>query len=210
MISSVGDRIAILRKLKNLTQADLAKILNISHQSVSKWERSESYPDISSLIELRGVFETSIDYILTGEVNNNFSSIVTEDTIQDKNLLSINKHDLRNYLITALDKGEAKLELDNILERLPSIDLRDVLVYALDRGQTDFSLSKAIESIPSIDLRDVLLVAIDHGKYDFELKRVVSRLQPSEFEDLATAIKNDGIETDLDIELDEIKENIQN
>ncbi|XMB87182.1 helix-turn-helix transcriptional regulator [Mycoplasmatota bacterium WC44] len=205
MISGVGERIATLRKLKSLTQAELANLLNISHQSVSKWERSESYPDISLLIELREIFETSVDYILTGEEIDYSSSKMFESTSIDKEILSINEHDLRKFLISALDKGDTNLDLDNLIDRLPSIDLRDVLVYALDRGKTDFSLSKAIENIPSIDLRDVLLVAIDHGKYDFQLNKVVSRLQPSEFEDLATAIENDGVDTKLDIELDEMR-----
>nr|MBQ4320513.1 helix-turn-helix transcriptional regulator [Clostridia bacterium] len=35
------------RLLKNLTQEDIAEYLNITPQSVSKWERSESYPDIT-------------------------------------------------------------------------------------------------------------------------------------------------------------------
>jgi len=199
MITGVGERITLLRKSKKLTQADLANMLNISHQSISKWERSESYPDVSMLVELRSILETTIDYLLIGISSNNqsFETPITNELVNSES-------ELRNYIISSLDKGNKSIDLDNILKRLPSIDLRDVLIYALDKGKTDFDLSKSIELIPSIDLRDVLLVAIDHGKYDFKLKKVVSRLQPSEFEDLATAIKNDGIDTELDIELNDL------
>lgn len=38
-----------LRKEKNISQEELAKILNTSRQAVSKWERGESYPDIDKL-----------------------------------------------------------------------------------------------------------------------------------------------------------------
>lgn len=52
------------RILKNLTQEDVAKFLNITAQSVSKWERGESYPDITFLPALANIFETSIDVLI--------------------------------------------------------------------------------------------------------------------------------------------------
>lgn len=52
------------RLLKNLTQEDIAEMLNITPQSVSKWERGESYPDITFLPALANIFETSIDLLI--------------------------------------------------------------------------------------------------------------------------------------------------
>ncbi len=52
------------RILKNLTQEDVAEYLNITPQSVSKWERNESYPDITFLPALANIFETSIDVLV--------------------------------------------------------------------------------------------------------------------------------------------------
>ncbi len=52
------------RLLKNLTQEDIAEYLNITPQSVSKWERGESYPDITFLPALANIFETSIDLLI--------------------------------------------------------------------------------------------------------------------------------------------------
>lgn len=52
------------RALKNLTQEDVAEYLGITPQSVSKWERQESYPDITFLPALASIFETSIDLLL--------------------------------------------------------------------------------------------------------------------------------------------------
>ena len=48
------------RTIKNLTQEDVADYLGITPQSVSKWERSECYPDITLLPALANIFETSI------------------------------------------------------------------------------------------------------------------------------------------------------
>ena len=52
------------RVLKNLTQEDVAEYLRITPQSVSKWERGESYPDITLLPALANIFETSIDLLV--------------------------------------------------------------------------------------------------------------------------------------------------
>ena len=55
------------RTIKNLTQEDVADYLGITPQSVSKWERSECYPDITLLPALANIFETSIDLIRAKE-----------------------------------------------------------------------------------------------------------------------------------------------
>lgn len=52
------------RILKNLTQEDIAEYLGITPQSVSKWERGESYPDITFLPALANIFETSVDLLI--------------------------------------------------------------------------------------------------------------------------------------------------
>ena len=52
------------RLLKSLTQEDVAEYLGITAQSVSKWERGESYPDISFLPALANIFETSVDLLI--------------------------------------------------------------------------------------------------------------------------------------------------
>ena len=52
------------RILKDLTQEDIAEYLGITAQSVSKWERGESYPDISFLPALANIFETSVDLLI--------------------------------------------------------------------------------------------------------------------------------------------------
>lgn len=52
------------RIMKNLTQEDVAEYLGITAQSVSKWERGESYPDITFLPALANIFETSIDLLI--------------------------------------------------------------------------------------------------------------------------------------------------
>ena len=65
-ISQIGAQIALLRKEKGLTQNELGERLGISFQAVSKWERGETLPDTSILLDLAGVLGTSVDFILSG------------------------------------------------------------------------------------------------------------------------------------------------
>ena len=60
----LAENIKKFRLLKNMTQEDVAECLGITPQSVSKWERGESYPDIALLPALANVFETSIDLLM--------------------------------------------------------------------------------------------------------------------------------------------------
>lgn len=59
-----GDNIKSLRKKQNLTQESLADLLGVSFQAISKWERGESYPDISLLPVIANFFSVSIDDLL--------------------------------------------------------------------------------------------------------------------------------------------------
>ena len=62
---NLGEKIYELRTKKNLSQGDLADKLDVSRQSVSKWENNTAVPDLDKLIKLCDVFEISLDE-LTG------------------------------------------------------------------------------------------------------------------------------------------------
>lgn len=63
-IMYLSENLKKYRIIKNLTQEDVAEYLGITAQSVSKWERGESYPDITFLPALANIFETSIDLLI--------------------------------------------------------------------------------------------------------------------------------------------------
>ncbi len=64
---AIAKNLCELRKMKNMTQADLAEKLNYSDKAVSKWERAESVPDISVLKALADIFGVTVDYLITEE-----------------------------------------------------------------------------------------------------------------------------------------------
>lgn len=60
----IGENIKKLRKERELTQEVLANFLGVSYQSVSKWERGDSYPDITLLPSIASFFDVSVDELL--------------------------------------------------------------------------------------------------------------------------------------------------
>ena len=65
---SLGTNISRLRAEKHLSQGDLAEALDVSRQSVSKWETDSSVPDLDKLVKLSQLFGVSLDELVTGAV----------------------------------------------------------------------------------------------------------------------------------------------
>lgn len=62
---STGEKIARLRRDNNYTQEQLADLLSVSRQAVSKWESDIAYPETDKLIKIAELFNCSVDYLLT-------------------------------------------------------------------------------------------------------------------------------------------------
>lgn len=60
----IGMNIAAYRKRNRLTQVGLAEKLNYSDKAVSKWERGESAPDVSTLVQLADLFDVTVNALL--------------------------------------------------------------------------------------------------------------------------------------------------
>ena len=65
---TMGEKLASLRKRKGITQECLSEILNVSRQSVSRWELNTAFPETEKLIKLSRLLECSIDFLLNDEV----------------------------------------------------------------------------------------------------------------------------------------------
>jgi len=60
----IAENVKALRKANDMTQEDVAEVLGVSPQSVSKWERGDTYPDITLLPSLANLFKTSVDALI--------------------------------------------------------------------------------------------------------------------------------------------------
>ena len=86
---NIGERIYELRRKNSMSQEDLAEKMNVSRQSISKWESSQSVPEVEKIIQLSNIFNVSTDWILKGENSkkqksqsnkNNLKSVQTVST----------------------------------------------------------------------------------------------------------------------------------
>ena len=69
-----SEKLILLRKRKGLTQQEFSRAVGVSRQSVYKWESGQSYPEASKLLEIRRLFDVSIDHLLDDTVVLPFSS----------------------------------------------------------------------------------------------------------------------------------------
>ena len=65
--SNVAKNITELRILNNMTQMELGEKLNYSDKTISKWERAESSPDLSALVEMADLFGVTLVYLVKSE-----------------------------------------------------------------------------------------------------------------------------------------------
>ena len=61
-----GERLLELRKNKNISQEEFAEILDVSRQSISKWENDKAYPEMTRLLFMSDYFGVSLDYLMRG------------------------------------------------------------------------------------------------------------------------------------------------
>lgn len=65
--NTVAKNISTLRQMNNMTQTELGEKLNYSDKTISKWERGESTPDISVLVEIASMFGVTLDSLVRSE-----------------------------------------------------------------------------------------------------------------------------------------------
>lgn len=75
----IGKYLQEKRKSKQMTQADLAELLNVTYQAVSRWETGESIPDIGTLDQIATLYNVSIDEILQRD----FTSSTNKENTMD-------------------------------------------------------------------------------------------------------------------------------
>lgn len=93
----IGNKLNQLRKLSGMTQEQLAEKINVSRQTVSKWESDSTSPDLESIVKISRIFYVSLDDLLeeaeASVTNRNDEQITLED---------LKKINLHNRKITLL------------------------------------------------------------------------------------------------------------
>ncbi|UBI13696.1 helix-turn-helix domain-containing protein [Clostridium sporogenes] len=123
-LAEIKDRLKCERLRKDLNQTELAKLLNVSKQTVSNWENGNRIPDTLTLSKLADFFNCSVDYILGRSENRN--GIISKANIDgnnyefelDKNIFpnGITREQMINY-IKELEERNKELEKEADLSR---------------------------------------------------------------------------------------------
>lgn len=120
---TLGQKIAELRKAKNMTQLELATKLSITDKAVSKWERDISCPDINTFPKLAELLGVSVDELL--KANNAISESKETKDIVDLVLKAVP---------LGLGIGVALLTTFNQLQWNEAVSLLAIAVVALSSG----------------------------------------------------------------------------
>lgn len=104
---NIGERIVIARTNAGLTQAELAKRMDIPYQTIGHWERNMSSPKFSSLERLADALGINVETLICGQAAEGTEDTVKENPVPDKPPKYL------NFLDEALRKTmEAKANLD--------------------------------------------------------------------------------------------------
>ena len=156
----IGENIKKLRKAKRMTQKEVANLLNVTPQTISKWERNISYPDLDMLVKLSQLFHISTDALLGNTKPTFFASLfskkkrgktmekvpATPSTIQTDKLSSSEKQIMIFSVSSWITEGELQTQrLQLKLQKYFTVQRQPIAVEM-------YSLSKVAEKAPAADL----------------------------------------------------------
>ena len=148
-----GKALSTLRKRADMTQNEVADRLNLSRQAISKYERGESFPDISVLVMIAELFDVTLDELIGyGDPTGGESSILQSIAQGNSDVVAENIADVVN--LAPLLKPSILAKLSQQFGR-QGIDISDIV--ALAEYLNDDAVVRLIETATFDDIGDELL-----------------------------------------------------
>ena len=141
---TLGKRIAALRKQKDLRQDDIAQLLDVSPQAVSKWENDQTCPDIGLLPKLAQILGVTTDELLSGKQELQEVRVLPPEERKDI------KDMLLRIIVDSSDGDKVRINLPMALVQI-----------ALDMG-TEMPQISGKEALKNIDLNQIMEL-VRHG-----------------------------------------------
>ncbi|MBQ7307141.1 MAG: helix-turn-helix domain-containing protein [Clostridia bacterium] len=161
--SIINFRLKELRKMKNLTQAKLAELLNISRSTIAMYETGASEPDLNTLNKIANYFNVTLDYLLDREV------IKDNNIYSNKNIENFNN----NYLGEKIKflRLQKNLSLRGLAIKCPN--LTHTTISRIENGDINTSIDKVKEIANALNVSiDYLLNREEYkSDYEFNLKQ---------------------------------------
>lgn len=120
---NLGEKLFELRRTKNLTQDDVAEKLNVTRQTVSKWETNQSTPDFDKILPLCELYGISPNELLKGE---------SKETINNESKEELNWSEAKNHLFTRGKDDEdsyARMNRNQIKQKSAEVVSSSILIF---------------------------------------------------------------------------------
>ena len=91
---NTGEKISKIRKMSGMTQEELAEKMNVSRQTISKWEKGSSSPDLESAVAFCELFQISLDDFIKGD-----QSEKKEEKISLQDMIRINRRTQKKIIL---------------------------------------------------------------------------------------------------------------
>ena len=160
-MKTLNERIKTLRKEKGLTQSQLADKLGVTDKAVSKWEVGEANPDIELLAKLAEIFDVTIDYLLTGKIEEKIS---IDDMDEEKRALYlIKKDDVKGFqkyncfnpclLFCQPYYGSLNRKLQNLFDAIYQYEPVGIFKYCIAKALQDRQTIQSLEQYGGLAVR---------------------------------------------------------
>lgn len=101
-----ADKLILLRKKAGWSQEELAAQMNVTRQSVSKWEGAQSIPDLDKIIRLSNLFGVSTDYLLKDEIEET-EIFPPDDSAQTSSLRQVSIEEANAFLAVKAETAKS-------------------------------------------------------------------------------------------------------
>lgn len=163
---SFGDNLKLIRKERGITQEQLAEMLDVSRQAVSKWEAGNGYPETDKLVTISKKLNVSLDYLMDNEPTG--VSEVKEKTVvyAPSNKIAITMFDgsqIVNCMSVRYSKivAPGKKEPSYILQGIDKVGFFGAHTVILGWYEDEISVKKEIAEIADV---------ISQGKISYNIK----------------------------------------
>ncbi|HRX91581.1 MAG TPA: helix-turn-helix transcriptional regulator [Candidatus Izemoplasmatales bacterium] len=163
----IGNKLCELRQKKNMTQEDLANVLLVSHQAVSKWETGKALPSVDTLAEMTSFYNTSVEEILC-----------LYESITPKGGEELFREHSRDWVIHETATGKIKgVGLEKIIHLLSQTEREYALYLMTEEG---IEIGDNLWPRLSYDERAFLINKYRDKRYPLQIDRINSMMTDAE------------------------------
>lgn len=141
---NIGEKLYELRKEKNLSQEEVADKLNVTRQTISKWETNQSTPDFDKIIPICELFEISTEELLTGKKQDENATSIVRD-YQKEEEKEISKEEFKRKSAEVVSTS-VFLYILSIVAIIVLSEINDILAVSVFFIMIAFATSRLIKN----------------------------------------------------------------